>query len=131
MSTPVLLPPYEAIIDAYRREMAATGGSEGLRDEGGLRSALARAENLIAHAEATPAIEDIAATVAFGIARNHPFVDGNKRMALISAFVILRMNGLFLDAPEGEAVTAILRIADGTNDEKDFAVWLKRWTTPA
>lgn len=127
----MLLPPFEAVVDAYRREMAATGGSEGLRDEGGLRSALARAENLIAYAQEDPSIEEIAATVAFGIARNHPFVDGDKRMALISAFVILRMNGLFLDAPEGEAVTAILKIADGTHDEKDFAVWLKRWTTPA
>ncbi|XBQ16911.1 MAG: type II toxin-antitoxin system death-on-curing family toxin [Oceanicaulis sp.] len=128
MSAGIALPPIEAVLDAYEREMAVTGGAAGLRDEGGLRSALARADNRIAYAADTPSVHELAATIAFGIARNHPFVDGNKRMAFICAYVTLRINGWYLDAPEREATGTVLALAEGVLDEAGFREWLERWS---
>lgn len=112
-------------MDAYSREMAITGGAPGLRDEGGLLSALGRAESRIAYGDPAPDVFELAATLAFGIARNHPFVDGNKRMAFITAFMTLRLNGVYLDASERDAVKAVLGLAEGVLDEAGFTDWLR------
>lgn len=129
--TRILLPPVEAVMDAYSREMAITGGSPGLRDEGGLLSALGRAENRIAYGDPAPDVFELAATLAFGIAKNHPFVDGNKRMAFITAFMTLRLNEVYLDAPEREATKAVLGLAEGVLDEAGFTAWLRDWSYPS
>lgn len=128
MTPPVRLLPLAAILDAYEREMAVTGGARGLRDEGALHSAISRAENKLAYADPSPDTHDLAASVAFGIARNHPFVDGNKRMAFIAAYMMLRINGWYLDASERDATATMLALADGSLDEAGFASWLKQWS---
>jgi len=128
MSEGFRLPPLEALLDIYRREMDATGGPAGLRDAGGLESALARPQNRMAYAGDVSDVHALAAAMAFGIARNHPFVDGNKRMTLIAAFTTLRLNGWYLDAPENETVEAVLGLADGKIDETGFAGFLKKWS---
>lgn len=125
MTGPILLPPLAAVLDAYAREMAETGGAFGLRDEGGLISALGRGEAKIAYADPAPGVHEVAGAIAFGIAKTHPFVDGNKRMAFITAFVTLRINGWYLDASEQSATQTILGLADGRVGEADFVTWLK------
>jgi death on curing protein len=131
MSGAVRLPPAAALIEAHAQEVALSESPAGLRDEGGLHSALARAENLIAYADAPSSIHDIAATAAFGIAKNHPFVDGNKRMALVCAYMILSMNGWRLDATERAIVDTVLALAAGELDVEGLARWLEQWSYPA
>ncbi len=98
------------------------GGSGGVRDEGLLESALARPQNQTAYGD--PTLAEMAAAYAFGIARNHPFVDGNKRTALMAAYAFLRMNGLRLNAPEVEAATVIRDLAAGEIGEEELAAWI-------
>jgi death-on-curing protein len=131
MSRALVLPPLDAVMDAYHREMAITGGAKGLRNEQGLLSALDRASNKLAYHDPAPDIHDLAAALAFGIARNHPFVDGNKRMAFIVSFVTLRMNGWYLDAPEQKATQTVLALAEGVADEAAYADWLRQWSYQA
>jgi death-on-curing protein len=126
MSAPILLPPIEAVMDAYAREIAVTGGAFGVRDQSALESALGRADAKIAYAVPAPGVHEIASAIAFGIAKNHPFLDGNKRMAFIAAFVTLRINGWYLDASEQNATDNVLGLADGRVDEAGFGQWLKR-----
>lgn len=128
MTDPIRLLLLEALLDAYEREMDETGGARGLRDEGALKSAISRAENKLAYADPAPQIHDLAASIAFGIAKNHPFVDGNKRMAFIAAYMMLRINGWYLDSSERDATATMLALADGSLDEADFASWLKQWS---
>jgi death on curing protein len=101
------------------------GGAEGLRDSGLLDSALARAQNLFAYEGQTDPCR-LAAAYAFGIAKNHPFVDGNKRAAFIAAGLFLRMNGKRLKADKAEAVLVMLDLASGGIGEQEFAEWLRR-----
>ena len=105
-------------------QIAEHGGSLGVRDEGLLESALARPQNKLAY-EPESDFATLAAAYGFGIAKNHPFVDGNKRTALMAIYTFLAMNGLELDAPEAEAVTAILGIADSSAQEDDLASWIR------
>lgn len=126
MTAPILLPPLEAVLDAYAREMAETGGAFGVRDQGALGSALGRADAKIAYAAPAPDVHEIASAIAFRIAKNHPFLDGNKRMAFIAAFVTLRINGWYLDASEQDATEHVFGLADGRVGEADFGEWLKR-----
>ncbi len=128
MNRAFVLPPLEAVMDAYHREMAITGGAKGLRNEQGLLSALDRASNKLAYHESNPDVHDLAAALAFGVSRNHPFIDGNKRMAFIVTFMTLRMNGWYLDSSENGATTAILELAEGIQDEDGFANWLRQWS---
>ena len=130
MSAAILLPPVAAVLDAYAREMAETGGAFGVRDQGRLESALGRAESKLAYADPEPTVHDVAAAIAFGVAKDHPFVDGNKRMAFITAFVTLRINGWYLDASEQGATETILGLAAGRLDEAEFAAWLKDHSYP-
>ncbi len=98
------------------------GGSGGVRDEGLLESALARPQNQLAYGD--PSLAELAAAYAFGIARNHAFVDGNKRTALMAAYTFLRMNGMRLNAPEVEAATMIRDLAAGEIGEAELAAWI-------
>jgi len=108
------------------RLLAEHGGLPGIRDEGLLESALARPQNLLAYGD--PDVFDLAASYAHGVARNHPFLDGNKRIAFMTAYVFLRRNGYRLVAPEAEAVTMMLDLAAGTIDADIFAAWLRKST---
>ncbi len=122
MSSPVWLRK-DVILAVHEMQLAEHGGAVGVRDEGLLASALARAENL--HADGESDLCRLAAAYAFGIIRNHPFVDGNKRGGLLAAYVFLKVNGSDLIAGEVEATTAILSLASGDTGEEDFARWLR------
>jgi death on curing protein len=104
------------------------GGSLGLRDEGLLESALDRPRNRFHHESGADLI-DLAASCGFGLARNHPFVDGNKRVAFQGMYVFLGLNGLRIEAEEPEVVRAILALASGDLKESELADWLRQHTT--
>jgi death-on-curing protein len=109
-----------AIHDAQLREH---GGSPGLRDEGLLDSALARPVNLAAYGN--PGVEDCAAAYGFGIARNHPFIDGNKRTAFVCIELFLALNGYDLMADDVDCVRTMLALAAGELDEAELAEWIR------
>lgn len=109
--------------------LALFGGAAGLRDAGLLESALARPENLHAYAGDAD-ICRLAAAYAAGIARNHPFVDGNKRAAFAAMGVFLKLNGLNLVAPQQVATAAMLDLAAGDLPEEALAAWLRDSTQP-
>ena len=115
--------PKASVVGAHDKTLAAYGGGEGLRDDSMLESALARPENLAAYGE--PTVYDLAAAYAYGIAKNHPFVDGNKRTAFLTAYLFLTLNGIQLTAPEHEATAAVLALASGELEESGFSEWLK------
>lgn len=116
-----------ALVLLHDESLAEHGGSSGLRDEGLLDSALSRARNLAAYG--TPDIADLAAAYAHGIAKNHPFVDGNKRAAFLAAGVFLHLNGARLTASQAEATVAMFTLAAGDLDEAGFAAWIRRHST--
>jgi death on curing protein len=113
----------EAALAIHQRQLAQFGGGEGVRDHGLLLSALARPENLAAYG--TPDAAALAAAYAFGIARNHPFIDGNKRAALVCAATFLLLNGHELVASEADAVTAFLALAAGEIGEDALGDWIR------
>ncbi|MDH3207481.1 MAG: type II toxin-antitoxin system death-on-curing family toxin [Gemmatimonadota bacterium] len=105
------------------------GGSLGIRDGGLLESALTRPKQKW-HYEPGTDLAMLAAAYAFGIAKNHPFIDGNKRAALVAAYTFLAINNFELEAPEPEALTAILGTADGSLSEEDLASWIRSHLIP-
>ena len=115
---------FETVLIYHGLQLDEHGGAHGLRDEGALRSALARPENLAAYGN--PDIFDLAAAYAKGIVQNHPFVDGNKRTALVCASSFLDLNGYQLTAPEAEAAMVFLRLAAGELEESEVAEWLRQ-----
>jgi death-on-curing protein len=117
----------EFIIAVHERLIADHGGGSGLRDEGLLESALARPQHQFHYGE--PSLTGLAAAYAVGIAKNHAFVDGNKRTAFVAAVVFLERNGLHLNASEAEATIAMLRVAEGSMTQKQFTRWLDEHTT--
>ena len=117
----------DAVI-AHDLQLAAHGGSGGVRDAGLLESALARPRNIWAYAESTPSLATLAAAYAFGISSNHPFVDGNKRMALVVSFAFLDVNGLEVTASQEEAFLTILGLAAGEITEAELALWFAQHT---
>jgi death on curing protein len=102
------------------------GGAPGIRDQGLLESALARPRNLHVYSERTPSLFRLAAAYASGILRNHPFIDGNKRTALVVAVSFLELNGIAFDAPQQDAYLACYELATGRMSEARFASWLRR-----
>jgi death-on-curing protein len=112
----------------HDRQLAEHGGGDGLRDAGLLSSALARAENAAAYG--TPDAADLAAAYAFGIAKNHPFVDGNKRTAWAVARLFLRLNNCRLEFVAAEAIAAVEALAAGSLDEAELAAWYRTRMTP-
>jgi len=115
---------------AHDLELAAHGGSLGIRDAGLLESALARPRNIWAYAESAPSLAVLAAAYAFGISSNHPFVDGNKRTALVVSFAFLDVNGSEVTASQEDAFLTILGLAAGEITEDQLAQWFERNTTP-
>ena len=114
----------EAVVLAmHGRLLAEHGGAQGLRDSSLLESALARPRQLLAYGE--PDICELAAAYASGIVRNHPFVDGNKRMAFVAAYVFLASNGLRLVATEVDAAQVVTLLAADEIDETAFSAWLR------
>ena len=111
------------VIAAHNEQLAEHGGAAGTRDAGLLESALARAENLAAYGD--PDVAALASAYGFGIVRNHPFVDGNKRAALIVTELFLALNGFELVVGDVECVVTILALAAGDLDEAEFAAWLR------
>ncbi|TRZ90657.1 MAG: type II toxin-antitoxin system death-on-curing family toxin [Rhodocyclaceae bacterium] len=111
------------IIAAHGEQLAEHGGAGGIRDAGLLESALARAQNLAAYGD--PDVAALAAAYGFGIVRNHPFVDGNKRAALIATELFLVLNGYELVAGDANCVLTVLALAAGELDEAEFAGWLR------
>ena len=116
----------ETVTAIHHRQVAEHGGSEGMRDEGLLSSALARPQNLLAYGEPRPDLASLAAAYAYGIARNHPFVDGNKRTALVAARTFLILNGVDLDATQDEKVLTFLNLAEGVISEEELADWIRK-----
>jgi death-on-curing protein len=113
-----------ALLLLHAESLAEHGGAAGLRDEGLLESA----QNLSAYGE--PDVADLAAAYAFGLAQNHPFVDGNKRAAFLAAGLFLALNGYRLGAGQADATLAILALAAGDTDEATFAEWLRAHLAP-
>ena len=128
MSEPVWL--QKSVIDAVH-DMLLTehGGPSGLRDSGLLESALARPVNQYSYGEND--LHALAASYAFGVVKNHPFMDGNKRTAFMAAYVFLRRNGLQLTADEVSATEAVLSLASSEMTEAEFCKWLSENTQTA
>ena len=122
MTAPVWV-EHDLVLLLHDRLLAEHGGAPGLRDEGVLASALARPRQLLAYGD--PDLCDLAAAYAAGLVRNHPFVDGNKRTAFITAYVFLTRNGPALTAPETDATTMMMALAAGEIDDLTFAAWLR------
>lgn len=115
----------ETVVALQEQLLAMFGGAAGVRDAGLLESALARPENRFAYERRKATIYDLVAAYAFGLAKNHPFIDGNKRIALAAAVVFLELNGYRFDASEADAVIQTLALAAGELNEGDYAKWLK------
>jgi death-on-curing protein len=105
------------------------GGMPGLRDEHALESALARPRQRHTY-EPAATLPELAAAYAYGLSRNHPFHDGNKRIAFVAMAVVLGLNGLELEAPEPEVVAVMVALAAGEIDEAGLAAWVSAHTTP-
>lgn len=105
------------------------GGQAGLRDENLLESALARPRNKFAY-DGSATLAELAAAYGYGLARNHAFVDGNKRIAFMTKYVFLSMNGSEIAASEPEVVILMTRLAAGELDEEQLAVWIAGNTIP-
>ena len=111
------------LVILHDESLAEHGGASGLRDEGLLESALARPLNLVAYGD--PDVADLAAAYGVGLAKNHAFVDGNKRAAFLAVGLFLRLNGHRLMASQADATVTMLGVAAGEIDEAGFAQWLR------
>lgn len=119
------------VVLAYHdMQLAEHGGSTGVRDEGLLESALARPQNIAAYADDVPTLYRLAAAYAFGIARNHPFVDGNKRTALVVAIAFLERNGVAFAANQQEAYLTFYDLAAGKLTEEELTAWFEKNSAP-
>lgn len=117
----------EVLYAIHAEQLAEHGGLEGVRDANAFESALARPEQLAHYGN--PDAADLAAAYGFGIARNHPFTDGNKRTAFVAVELFLVLNGRELNATDAECVTTILHLAAGELTENEFAHWLRQHLT--
>jgi len=112
------------ILAAHEEQLADHGGSPGIRDPGLLESALARPLNLAAYGK--PDVCDLAAAYAVGLAKNHPFIDGNKRIAFVALELFLAVNGYELVVDDTDCVMTMLAVAAGTMDQTTLAEWIRR-----
>ena len=126
MNTPWVWIDSRVLLAVHEEQLAEHGGAAGTRDLGLFESALARPQNAAQYGE--PDVCDLAAAYGFGIARNHPFIDGNKRTAFVAVELFLELNGAQLTADDGDCVLTMLAVAAGTLDEASFADWLRRHT---
>jgi death-on-curing protein len=120
----------ESVVLALHEEhLAEHGGPVGIRDRGLLESALFRPQNLIGYGD--PDLAALAAAYGFGLARNHPFIDGNKRTAFTVMELFLALNGQELIADDPSCIVAILKLAEGGLSETEFADWIRANTNPS
>jgi len=119
----------EVVFTLHEQSLAQFGGSAGARDEGLLDSALGKPHNLFAYGK--PSLFDLAASYAFGVVKNHPFIDGNKRTGFIVAVLFLELNGCRFHAGEADAAVSTLALAAGEMSEAAYAEWLKANTKRA
>ncbi|MFT3867066.1 MAG: type II toxin-antitoxin system death-on-curing family toxin [Nibricoccus sp.] len=122
MKTPVWV-RRDVVLAVQEMLLAEHGGAAGIRDEGMFDSALGRPENLFAYGK--PTVFELAATYAFGLAKNHPFIDGNKRIAFATAIMFLELNGYRFTATEVDAVLKTLALAASELSESEYANWIK------
>ena len=113
----------EVLYAVHEEQLAEHGGLAGLRDANALESAVARAEQLAHYG--SPDAADLAAAYGFGIARSHPFSDGNKRTAFVAVELLLALNGFALTASDADCVITILGVAAGDVEESAFAQWIR------
>jgi death-on-curing protein len=114
----------------HERQLAEHGGPEGIRDQGMLESALGRARQQFAYSDPAPDFPSLAAAYAYGIARNHPFVDGNKRTAAVLCEVFLELNGYRLVADDADLYPIFMALAAGEIEEDELADWLRSASRP-
>lgn len=119
------------VLAIHARQLSEHGGSSGVRDENLLESALARPQNLLANSENSPSLGRLAAAYAFDIARNHPFVDGNKRTALVVSFVFLILHGIVITATREERYFVFYDLAAGHISEEELTAWFEKNSAPA
>jgi death on curing protein len=127
---PIWIEP-SVVEEIHRRQLAQHGGQEGIRDRGMLESALGRPRNLWGYSNPRPDFAQLAASYAFGIARNHPFIDGNKRTAFVVCRLFLKRNGHELIASEAEKYATFLALAAGELSEEQLVNWLCKRIQPA
>jgi death-on-curing protein len=113
------------VLTIHERQLAEHGGTAGVRDEGLLESALARPQQLHAYGDPAPDLCGLAAALAYGLARNHPLLDGNKRTAHVAYRTFLALNGAELVATDEEKYVTMMALAEGRLAERDFAAWLR------
>jgi death-on-curing protein len=113
------------VLGIHDRQLAEHGGQGGVRDDGLLESALARPQQLYAYGDPAPDLADLAAALAYGLARNHPFLDGNKRTAAVACETFLELNGATLEADDLDLYPVYLALAEGKLAEREFAAWLR------
>lgn len=120
--------PLQAVLIIHDRQIARHGGASGMRDIQLLEAAMERPRNKVAYGE--PSLEELAAAYAFGIAKAHAFVDGNKRTAFVTCATFLRLNGFGLRPDPLDGVRAMEDLASGLMSEESFAVWLSKLMIP-
>ena len=118
----------ELAVAIHKRQLAEHGGADGVRDMGLLESAIGRPRHLFAYTDPTPDVPVLAAPYAFGVARNHPFIDGNKRTAAVVCETFLELNGVTLEATDAELYPVFLDLAAGALSEDELAAWLAAHT---
>lgn len=118
----------ETVLGLHEQSLHQHGGSAGIRDGGLLDSALGRPQNLFAYGQ--PTLHDLAASYAYGLVKNHPFIDGNKRTGFVVAVLMLELNGCHFHAEEADAALRTLALAAGEMTESAFAAWLEQNSDP-
>lgn len=113
----------ETVLALHEQSLSEHGGSSGIRDEGLLDSALGKPQNQFAYG--APNLFDLAASYAFGLVKNHPFIDGNKRTGFVTAILLLQLNGWRFTAAEADAAIRTLALAAGDMTESTYAAWLE------
>ena len=119
---------HDVTIAIHERVLAEHGGQSGIRDLGLLESALARPQQILAYSD--PDLATLAAAYAAGIIRNHPFLDGNKRVGFMTAYLFLVSSAVTITATEASAAQAVLDLASGAITEEQFGQWLRNNTEP-
>lgn len=115
----------EVVRAIHMRQLAEHGGMDGVRDAGLLSSALSRPRNLFAYSSPKPDLPSLSASYAFGLIRNHPFIDGNKRTGYVLARMFLKINGADIIATDAEKYLTFLGVAEGSVSEESLADWIR------
>ncbi len=121
----------ELTIAVHARQISEHGGGSGIRDKSLLQSALARPQQLYAYGDPFPDTASLAASLAYGVAKNHPFVDGNKRTAAVLCELFIVVNGSNLAASDEEMLGIFLSLAEGSMSESELAGWIRSNLAPA